>query len=60
MCEKIHRYCKWTFFIVLFLFLFALYQRAYLGVTLNQIIIAVLAVTGVLAWITRKKQPQSS
>ncbi|KHE07525.1 hypothetical protein IB70_02475 [Citrobacter braakii] len=55
MRAKIHRYCSWIFFIVLFLFLFALYQRAYLGVTLNQIIISVLAVTGFLAWITREK-----
>lgn len=58
MRAKIHRYCSWIFFIVLFLFLFALYQKAYLGVALNQIIIATLAVTGFLGWITREKYPK--
>lgn len=58
MRAKIHRYCSWIFFIVLFLFLFALYQKAYLGVALNQIIIVTLAVTGLLGWITREKHPK--
>ena len=59
MRAKIHRYCSWIFFIVLFLFLFALYQKTYLGVALNQIIIATLAVTGFLGWITREKHPKN-
>lgn len=59
MRAKIHRYCSWIFFIVLFLFLFALYQKAYLGVVLNQIIIAILAITGLLGWITREKPPKN-
>ena len=59
MRAKIHLYSSWIFFIVLFLFLFALYQKAYLGVALNQIIIATLVITGPLAWVTRQKQPKN-
>lgn len=59
MRAKIHRYCSWIFFIVLFLFLFALYQKAYLGVALNQIIIATLFITGPIAWVTRDKHPKN-
>lgn len=59
MRAKIHRYCSWLFFIILFIYLFAIYQKAYLGVTLHQISWLVLVISGSHAWMTRNKHVQT-